>query len=105
MKINIVKYYYNKYKVLNKNIVKNKNNNFILNDSSIIKLYFYEYIKNKLQIFSFKGILLYRYIKNNNILIIKYDNYNVIFLYFYLNSKNLINIFKLGKLNLNKILL
>ncbi|VUC58740.1 hypothetical protein PBANKA_API00140 [Plasmodium berghei ANKA] len=103
MKINVIKYYYNKCKVLNKNIIKNRNNNFILNYSNIVRLYFYEYIQNKLQIFSFKGILLNKYVRNNNIIIIKYDNYNIIFLYFYLNSKNLINIFKLGKFNLNKI--
>ncbi|SBT79082.1 hypothetical protein POWCR01_000242900 (apicoplast) [Plasmodium ovale] len=98
MKINIIKYY-NKY---NKKTLKN--NNFILNNKYIIiKLNFYEYIKNKLQIYNFKGILINYYNKYNYIIILKYNNYNTIFLFLYLNSLNLINIYKIGKFSLTKI--
>ncbi|SCQ17354.1 hypothetical protein POCGH01_API004400 (apicoplast) [Plasmodium ovale] len=98
MKINIIKYY-NKY---NKKILKN--NNYILNKKYItIKLNFYEYIKNKLQIYNFKGILINYCNKYNYIIILKYNNYNTIFLFLYLNSLNLINIYKIGKFNLIKI--
>ncbi|VVF13559.1 hypothetical protein, conserved (apicoplast) [Hepatocystis sp. ex Piliocolobus tephrosceles] len=96
MKINIIKYNYKKNKKIN------KNNNFILKIYSIIKLNFYEYINNKLKIYSFKGIIIDKCNKNNKIIILKYDNYNIILLYFYLNSINLINIFKIGKININK---
>ncbi|SBT72626.1 hypothetical protein, conserved (apicoplast) [Plasmodium malariae] len=97
MKINIIKYYYKKNKKLY------KYNNFIIKNFIIIKLNFYEYIKNNLQIFNFKGILISKNYKYNFIIILKYNNYDIILLYFYLNSLNLINIFKIGKFNFNKI--
>ncbi|SBT86808.1 hypothetical protein PMUG01_API004400 (apicoplast) [Plasmodium malariae] len=97
MKINIIKYYYKKNKKLY------KYNNFIIKNFIIIKLNFYEYIKNNLQIFNFKGILISKNYKYNFIIILKHNNYDIILLYFYLNSLNLINIFKIGKFNFNKI--
>ncbi|CDO67279.1 hypothetical protein PRCDC_API04600 [Plasmodium reichenowi] len=100
IKINIIKkYYYKKYKnFFQKKIIINKK--FILNKNLIIKLNFYEYIRNKLQIFNFKGILLNN--KNNNyIILLKFNNNDIIYLYFNLNTFNLINIFKIGKFNIN----
>nr|BBB58039.1 hypothetical protein [Plasmodium cynomolgi]BBB58068.1 hypothetical protein [Plasmodium cynomolgi] len=94
MKLNIIKrYYYKKCKKLFKII----NNNFILNNYIIIKLNMYEYINNNLQIFNFKGIIINKNNKNNHIIILKYNNYDILYLYFYLNSLSLINIFKIGK--------
>ncbi|CRG98254.1 hypothetical protein PGAL8A_API04400 (apicoplast) [Plasmodium gallinaceum] len=99
MKLNIIKYYYIKNKKL---IFNNINKNFIFKKYIIIKLFFYEYINNKLKIFNFKGIFINNN-SNNNIILLKYNNNDILFLYFYLNIFNLITILKLGKLNLNKI--
>ncbi|CAA9991357.1 hypothetical protein PKNA1_C2_API05400 [Plasmodium knowlesi strain H] len=97
MKLNIIKKYYYKK---NKKLFKIINSNFILNNYIIIKLNIYEYINNNLQIFTFKGIIINKNNKNNYIIILKYNNYDILYLYFYLNSLNLINIFKIGKFNI-----
>nr|BBB58242.1 hypothetical protein [Plasmodium inui] len=97
MKLNIIKKYYYKK---NKKLFKIINSNFILNNYIIIKLNMYEYINNNLQIFNFKGIIINKSNKNNHIIILKYNNYDILYLYFYLNSLNLINIFKIGKFNI-----
>ncbi|GAW84768.1 open reading frame 101 (apicoplast) [Plasmodium gonderi] len=101
MKLNIVKkYYYIKNKILFKIIY----NNYILNNNIIIKINVYEYnnynnnICNKLKIFKFSGIIFKKNNKNNYIIILKYNNYDILYLYFYLNSLNIIKVFKIGKL-------
>nr|BBB58126.1 hypothetical protein [Plasmodium fragile] len=97
MKFNIIKTYYSKK---NKKLFKIINSNFILNNYTIIKLNMYEYINNNLKIFNFKGIIINKNNKNNYIMILKYNNYDILYLYFYLDSLNLINIFKIGKFNI-----
>nr|BAL70647.1 open reading frame 101 [Plasmodium coatneyi] len=97
MKLNIIKKYYYKK---NKKLFKIIHCNFILNNYIIIKLNMYEYINNNLRIFTFKGIIINKSNKNNYIVILKYNNYDILYLYFYLNSLNLINIFKIGKFNI-----
>ncbi|KYO03799.1 hypothetical protein PGSY75_API04500 (apicoplast) [Plasmodium gaboni] len=101
IKINIIKkYYYKKNKkFFQKKIITI--NKFILNKNLIVKLNFYEYVNNKLQIFNFKGILINNK-SNNYIILLKFNNNDIIYLYFNLNTFNLINIFKTGKFNINK---